>query len=154
VKVRILTPTPPGGLATQDIPLPNAPATAPMETEGWKTVEGKATQRKKKNEDAGKTWAMEMSDKPPMTKNGGQGKNSHQPQTNNTSAKKTCVDVIKSGGINLQIVLGNGNLGLTTPMKTRGEMSLFIYFPPPGGPATQDTPLPDAPATASVETDS
>jgi hypothetical protein len=38
---------PPGGPATQDTPLPNAPTTAPVETEGWKTVHGKATQRKK-----------------------------------------------------------------------------------------------------------
>jgi hypothetical protein len=37
-----MTPAPPpGSPATQDTPLPNAPATAPVETEGWKTVEGK-----------------------------------------------------------------------------------------------------------------
>jgi hypothetical protein len=112
---------PPGGLATQDIPLPNAPATAPMETKGWKTVEGKATQRKKKNEEVGKKWANEMSDKPLTTKNGGWGKNSHQPRPNNASTKKTWADVIKNGGINVQIVLGNGDLGLTTPTKMRGE---------------------------------
>jgi hypothetical protein len=35
--------------------------------------------------------------------------------------KKTWADVIKNGGINVQIVLGNGNLVLTTPMKMRGE---------------------------------
>jgi hypothetical protein len=34
---------PPDGRATQDTPLPNAPVTALVETEGWKTVEGKAT---------------------------------------------------------------------------------------------------------------
>jgi hypothetical protein len=45
---------PPSSPAIQDIPLPNAPATAPMESEGWKTLEGKAMQRKKKNEEAGK----------------------------------------------------------------------------------------------------
>jgi hypothetical protein len=38
-----------------------------------------------------------------------------------TSAKKTWAEVIKSGGINVQIVLGNGNLGLTTLMTRRGE---------------------------------
>jgi hypothetical protein len=69
---------PPGSPATQDTPLPNAPATAAVEMEGWRTVEGKATQRKKKTEEAGKKWVKEMSDKPPMTKNGGWGKNSHQ----------------------------------------------------------------------------
>jgi hypothetical protein len=112
---------PPDGPATQDTPLPDAPATAPVETEGWKTVEGKATQRKKKNEEAGKKRVKEMNDKPPMTKNSGWGKNSHQLRPNNTSTKKTWADVVKSGGINVQIVLGNGNLGLTIPTKMRGE---------------------------------
>jgi hypothetical protein len=37
------TPTPPpDGPTTQDTPLPDTPATAPAEKEGWKTVEGKA----------------------------------------------------------------------------------------------------------------
>jgi hypothetical protein len=40
---------------------------------------------------------------------------------NTPSTKETWVEVIKSGGINIQIVLGNGNLGLTTPMTRRGE---------------------------------
>jgi hypothetical protein len=35
--------------------------------------------------------------------------------------KKTWADVVRTGGIKVQIVLGNGNLGLTTPMQTRGE---------------------------------
>jgi hypothetical protein len=35
--------------------------------------------------------------------------------------KKTCADVIQNRGIIVQIVLGNGNLGLTTPTKMRGE---------------------------------
>jgi hypothetical protein len=53
---------------------------------------------------------------------GGRGKNSHQPRMTNTSAKKTWAEVVKSGGINVQIVLGNGNLALATPpMKKRGE---------------------------------
>jgi hypothetical protein len=65
---------------------------------------------------------MELSNKPLMIKIGGWGKNSHQPQITDTSMKKTWVEVIKSGGINVQIVLGNSNLGLTTPpMKKRGE---------------------------------
>jgi hypothetical protein len=87
---------PPDGPATQDIPLPDAATTAPVEMEGWKTVEGKATQRKKKNEEAGKKWVKEMGDKPPKTKNGGRGKNSHQPQPNNTSAKRTWADVTRT----------------------------------------------------------
>jgi hypothetical protein len=48
-------------------------------------------------------------------------KQTHQPRTNTPSAKKTWVEVIKSRGINVQIVLGNGNLGLTAPTTRRGE---------------------------------
>jgi hypothetical protein len=41
---------------------------------------------------------------------------------NTPSAKKTCTEVIKSRGINIQIVLRNSNLGLATPLtKKRGE---------------------------------
>jgi hypothetical protein len=40
---------------------------------------------------------------------------------NTPSTKKTWAEVVKSGGINIQIVLGNGNLGLTTPTTRRGE---------------------------------
>jgi hypothetical protein len=112
---------PPARQETQDAPLPNAPTTAPMETDGWKTVEGKATQRTKKNENADKKWTKETSDKPPTMKNGGRGKNSHQLRANTTSTKKTWADVIRNGGINVQIVLGNGNRGLTIPTKIRGE---------------------------------
>jgi regulator of replication initiation timing len=116
------TPTPPpDGSTTQDTPLPDAPATAPAEKDGWKTVEGKATQRKKKNEEAGKKQAEEMSDKPRATKNGGRGKNSYQPRPKTTSAEKTWADVVKAGGINVQIVLGNDSLGLAAHMKKRGE---------------------------------
>jgi hypothetical protein len=50
-----------------------------VEKEGWKTVEGKAIQRKKKNEEAGKKQAEEMSNKPWATKNSRRGKNSYQP---------------------------------------------------------------------------
>jgi hypothetical protein len=92
-----------------------------VETDGWKTVEGKATQRNKKNDDADKKWMKETSNKPPTTKNGGRGKNSHQPQPNTTSTKKTWADVIKNRGINVQIVLGNGNLGLPMQTTMRGE---------------------------------
>jgi hypothetical protein len=112
---------PPGSPATQGTPLPDTPATAHVETDGWKTVEGKAAQRKKNNEEADKKRAMETSNKPPPTKTGGWGKNSHQLRLNNTSAKKTWADYVRNRGINVQIVLGNANLGLTTPTKTRGE---------------------------------
>jgi hypothetical protein len=114
------TPTP-IGRETWDTPLPDAPATAPIETDGWKTVERKAIQRKKKNAEADKTRAKENNVKPPTIKNGGWGKKPHQPMNNNTPPKRTRADIIKAGGINVQIVLGNGYLGLTTPRKMRGE---------------------------------
>jgi hypothetical protein len=81
--------SPPSSLTTQDAPPTDAAATALLETEGWKTVEGKVTKRKKQTKEAGKKWAMEMSNKPLMKKNGGWGKNSHQLRLTNTSAKKT-----------------------------------------------------------------
>jgi hypothetical protein len=66
------TPTPPpSDPTTQDAPPTNAATTALPETDGWKTVEGKVTKRKRRTEEAGKKWATEMSNKPPMTKNGG-----------------------------------------------------------------------------------
>jgi hypothetical protein len=74
-----------------------------------------------KTEEADKSRIEMACEKTPMTKNGGWGKNSHQLRLNNTSTKKTWADVVKSGGINVQIVLGNGNLGLTIPTKMRGE---------------------------------
>jgi hypothetical protein len=106
----------PDGDAVQDTTLPDAPTTtAPAEKDGWKTVEGKKAQKKRRNDKADNKWAMETSNKPPTTKTGGRGKTTHQPRTNTPSAKKTWAEVVKSGGINVQIVLGNGNLGLATP---------------------------------------
>jgi hypothetical protein len=66
-------------------------------------------------------WAATTANNTPTTKNGGRGKNTHQPWQNTPSAKKTWAEVIKSGGINIQIVLGTGNLGLTAPTTRRGE---------------------------------
>jgi hypothetical protein len=40
--------------------------------------------------------------------------------TNNRHDRKTWANVIQSRGINIQIVLGNGNLGQATPRKIRG----------------------------------
>jgi hypothetical protein len=48
-----MEPTPsPAGPESQDTPLPNAPTTAREEMEGWKTVQGKTMQRKKKKNKA------------------------------------------------------------------------------------------------------
>ncbi|KAI5806013.1 hypothetical protein BZA77DRAFT_363242 [Pyronema omphalodes] len=114
------TPQPhPDSSSAQDTPLPDAPSTAPGETNGWKTVEAKATQKKKmKAKETTSTAAIPKQTHP--TKNGGRGKNAHQPRQTTPSAKKTWAEVVKSGGINVQIVLGNGNLGLTTPPTRRG----------------------------------
>jgi hypothetical protein len=92
---------------TQDTTLPDTPTTtAPVENDGWKTVEGKATQKKRRNDKADNKWAATTTNNTLPTKNGGRGKNIHQPRMNTPSAKKTWAEVVKSGGINVQIVLG------------------------------------------------
>jgi hypothetical protein len=112
----------PDSPAAQDTTLPDAPTTtAPAENHGWKTVEGKATQKKRRNDKADNKQGATTANNTPTMKNGGRGQNTHQPQTNTPCTKKTWAEVIKSGSINVQIVLGNGNLGLTTPMTRRGE---------------------------------
>jgi hypothetical protein len=112
----------PDSNAVQDTTLPDAPTTtAPAEKDGWKTVEGKAMQKKRRNDRADNKRAATTANNTPTTKTGGRGKNTHQPRTNTPSAKKTWAEVVKSGGINVQIVLGNGNLGLTAPTTRRGE---------------------------------
>jgi regulator of replication initiation timing len=112
----------PDSNAVQDTTLPDAPTTtAPAEKDGWRTVEGKATQKNSRNDRADNKWAATTANNTPRTKNGGRGKHTHQPRTNTPSAKKTWAEVVKSGGINVQIVLGNGNLGLTAPTTRRGE---------------------------------
>jgi hypothetical protein len=112
----------PDSPTVQDANLPDAPTTtAPAENDGWKTVEGEATQKKRRNDKADNKRAATTTNNTPTMKNGGRGKNTHQPRTNTPSAKKTWAEVIKSGGINVQIVLGNGNLGLTTLTARRGE---------------------------------
>jgi hypothetical protein len=111
----------PDSPAVQDTTLPDAPTTTALaENDGWKTVEGKAAQKRRRNDKADKERTATTANNTPTTKNGGRGKNTHQARTNTPSAKKTWAEVIKIGGINVQIVLGNGNLGLTTPMARRG----------------------------------
>jgi hypothetical protein len=84
-------------------------------------VEGKATQKKRSNDKANNKRAATTANNTPTMKNGGRGKNTHQLRQNTPSAKKPWAEVSKRGGINVQIVLGNGNLGLTPPMTRRGE---------------------------------
>jgi hypothetical protein len=112
----------PDSNAAQDTSLPDAPTmTALAAKDGWKTVEGKEARKKRRNEKADNKPAATTVSNTPKTTTGGRGKNTHQPRTNTPSAKKTWAEVVKSGGINVQIVLGNGNLRLTTPMARRGE---------------------------------
>jgi hypothetical protein len=55
---------------------------------------------------------MEMAhEKTPTKQNGEWVKKNHQPMLKNYHDAKTWANVIRSGGINIQIVLGNGNLG-------------------------------------------
>jgi hypothetical protein len=57
----------------------------PVETKGWRTVKGKAMQRKRKIETVDKICAIERNNKPPIIQNSGQGKKSHQlTKTNST----------------------------------------------------------------------
>jgi hypothetical protein len=70
----------PDGLVAQDTTLPDAPTTtAPAENDGWKTLEGKATQKKRRNDKADNKWAATTTNNTPRMKNGGRGKNTHQP---------------------------------------------------------------------------
>jgi hypothetical protein len=60
-------------------------------------------------------------DKTLMKQNGEQVKKHHQPMTKNYRDVKTYADDVRSGGINVQIVLGTGNLGQATPVRMTGE---------------------------------
>jgi hypothetical protein len=68
-------------------------------------------------------WTATPRDKTPNDKHGGRGKKAHQltSNTGNHRAVKPWADVVRSGGINVQIVLGNGNLGTTQPEKRKKE---------------------------------
>jgi hypothetical protein len=55
----------------------------------------------------------------PTKQNGEWGKKHYQPMMNNHHHGKTWADVVRSGGINIQIVLGNSNLLQPTMMKRR-----------------------------------
>ncbi|KAI5819851.1 hypothetical protein BZA77DRAFT_350395 [Pyronema omphalodes] len=88
----------PDSSSVQDRSLPDAPGTAPAETDGWKTVEAKATQKKKtKAKETTSTAAIPK--QTPTTKNGGRGKNTHRPSQTTSSTKKTWAEVVNSGGI-------------------------------------------------------
>jgi hypothetical protein len=70
----------PDSPAIQDTTLPDAPTTTtPVEKDGWKTVEGKAAQKKRRNDKADNKWAATTVNNTPTMKNGGRGKTTHQP---------------------------------------------------------------------------
>jgi hypothetical protein len=65
----------PDSPAAQDTTLPDAPTTtAPAQNDGWKTVEGKAMQKKRRNDKADNKWAATTTNNTATTKNGGRGK--------------------------------------------------------------------------------
>jgi hypothetical protein len=118
-----MTNPPPNSNAAQDTTLPDTPTTtAPVAKDGWKTMEGKEVQKKRRNEKANNEPAVKTVSNILKMKTSGRGKNTYQLKLTTPSMKKTWAEVIKSGGINIQIVLGNGNLGLAIPLtKKRGD---------------------------------
>jgi hypothetical protein len=68
----------PDSTIVQDMTLPDAPTTtAPVESGRWKTVEGKATQKKRRNDKANNKWAVTTTNNTLTMKTGGRGKNTH-----------------------------------------------------------------------------
>jgi hypothetical protein len=77
---KVMTDPIPDSNATQDTTLPDTPTTtAQAEKDGWKTVEGKAAQKKRRNDKADNKRATTTANNTPTTKNGRRGKNTHQP---------------------------------------------------------------------------
>jgi hypothetical protein len=104
-----------------DAPLPDETAAAPEAEKGWWTATSKATRWKMKAAKADNTRTETAREKTPTKQNGERVKNNHQPMMKNYRDAKTWADVVRSGGITVQIVLGNGNLGQATPVRMTGE---------------------------------
>jgi hypothetical protein len=107
--------------AEPDAPLPDETAAAPEAEKGWWTVTSKATRRKTKAAEADNTRMETAREKTPTKQNGEWVKKNHQPTMKNYRTAKTWADVVRSAGINVQTVLGNGNLGQATPVRMTGE---------------------------------
>jgi hypothetical protein len=95
---------------------PNAPlchvTAAALEAEKeWRTAESKATRPKVKAAMGDKRRMEMVRETSLMKQNGEPGMKPYQLMTNDRYDGRTWADVIWSGGINVQIVLGNGNLG-------------------------------------------
>jgi hypothetical protein len=107
--------------AKPDAPLPNETAAAPEAKQGWRTATSKATQWKTKAAKADNMRMEMVYEKTPTKQNGEWVKKNHQPMMKNYCDAKTWADVVQSRGINIQIVLGNGNLGQATPVRMTRE---------------------------------
>jgi hypothetical protein len=107
--------------AEPDVPLPDETATAPEAEKGWRTTTSKAMRWKTKAAEADNTRTETAPEKTPTKQNGKRVKKNHQPTTKNYRDAKTWADVVRSRGINVQIVLGNGNLGQATLVRITGE---------------------------------
>jgi hypothetical protein len=84
-------------------------------------VTSKATRWKTKATEVDNTRMETAREKTPRKQNGERVKKNHQLTTKNYCDMKTWADVVWSGGINVQIVLGNGNLGQATLVRMTGE---------------------------------
>jgi hypothetical protein len=82
---------------------------------------GKAIRWKAKATKAKKKCTATRHDATPNNQHRGWGKKAHQPTNNNHHAAQSWVDVVHSGGINVQIVLANNNLGTTQPETRKKE---------------------------------
>jgi hypothetical protein len=87
--------------APEDTTRPDTPTTTPVGNKGWKIVEGKAMQRKRKSEKVGHKQMITTDTNTPAMKNSGRGKNTHQPRQKTPSMKKTWAEVMKSSSINV-----------------------------------------------------
>jgi hypothetical protein len=68
----------PDSNAVEDTTLLDAPTTtAPAEKDGWKTVQGNAAQKKRRNDKADNKRAATTANYTPKMTNGGRGKNTH-----------------------------------------------------------------------------
>jgi hypothetical protein len=106
--------------AEPDAPLPDETAAALEAEKAWKTATRKAMRWKTKAAEADNTRMETAREKTPTKQNGERVKKTDQPMTSNYHDAKIWVDVVRSGGINVQIVLGNGNLGQATLLRMTG----------------------------------
>jgi hypothetical protein len=105
---KVITNPYPNSNAVQDTTLPDNPTTTTLVVKDrWKTVDGKEVWKKRRNKKANNKLAAKTVSNIPKVKTGGREKNTHQPKPTTPSVKKTSAEVIKSRGINVQIVLGN-----------------------------------------------